>query len=144
MVSFLFDTGTDFHASNRSRMLQNFHGHQRAGISLQNGFQNLTNHLQFLSCSYVFIYFWHFSFSNEKWFRTLLILLRWCWYYYILKLRQIPHWQRHCTNFLRYLCWFKIKSFILLCKVLDLHAVVCAASTMYVHIVIANIKVNTP
>ena len=43
------------------------------GNQFANGFQNLTNQLQFSSCSYKHIYFWHFSFSNEKWFRTLLI-----------------------------------------------------------------------
>ena len=34
-VSFSFDTGTEFHALNRSRMHQNFPSHQRVGISLQ-------------------------------------------------------------------------------------------------------------
>ena len=47
------------------------------GNQFANGFRNLTNHLQFLSCSYIFIYFWHFSFSNEKWFRKLLMNSRW-------------------------------------------------------------------
>ena len=49
--SFSFDTGTDFHAWNRSRMLKNFPSYQRARISLQMAAEIW---LKFLSCSLLF------------------------------------------------------------------------------------------
>ena len=53
-------------------MLQNFPGHQRAGISLQMA----TEIDQSTLILELFITFGWFSFSNEKWFRTLLLRLR--------------------------------------------------------------------